>query len=165
MPKIITDLTARLKEEARRQIAEVGYKSLNIRSIAKKCGIGIGTFYHYFPSKDALIASFLLEDWMKLIEGFKSTAAAGNARLLIETVFSGLSGFIDENSELFSSASETVESVPRKYHVILRNQIAEILLPLIPEPFTTEFIAEALLTWSTEKRSFDELSPILDKII
>lgn len=63
MPKVIENLALRLSEEARRQVAENGYAALTIRSVAKACGVGVGTVYNYYPSKEALAASYMLRDW------------------------------------------------------------------------------------------------------
>ena len=60
MPKIIKDLEKRLTEEARRQIEEDGYGAMTVRSVAKACGVGVGTVYNYFSSKDELLAGYLL---------------------------------------------------------------------------------------------------------
>ena len=61
MPKIIENLKERLLTEAKVQIDRDGYESVTIRSIAKGCGVGVGTVYNYFPSKEALIANLLLQ--------------------------------------------------------------------------------------------------------
>ena len=50
MPKIIENLKDRLIAEAEKQIAESGYGAVTIRSVAKACGVGVGTVYNYFPS-------------------------------------------------------------------------------------------------------------------
>ena len=68
MPKIIENLESRILAEARKQIEASGYGALTIRSVAKECGVGIGTVYNYFPSKDALVASYMLQDWKSCLE-------------------------------------------------------------------------------------------------
>ena len=74
MPKIIENLRARLMEEAKRQIAESGYAFMTMRSVAKGCGVGVGTVYNYFPSKERLIATHLLEDWQSCLEAIQTVA-------------------------------------------------------------------------------------------
>ena len=56
MPKIIENVREMLLHEARRQAEAYGYSSVTVRSVAKECGIGTGTVYNYFPSKDMLSA-------------------------------------------------------------------------------------------------------------
>jgi len=63
MPKIIENLQQKLIEEARKQAEAGGYAAVTIRSVAKACGVGVGTVYNYFPSKDALLAAYMLEGW------------------------------------------------------------------------------------------------------
>ena len=63
MPKIIENLENRLIEEAKKQIEASGYGATTIRSVAAGCGVGVGTVYNYFSSKDELLATYLLSDW------------------------------------------------------------------------------------------------------
>ncbi len=67
MPKIIENIRERLLVEARRQVMQNGYGSMTIRSVAKECGVGVGTVYNYFSSKDMLVAGFMLEDWQQCL--------------------------------------------------------------------------------------------------
>ena len=50
MPKIIEGLRQRLLQEAERQLTEGGYSAMTIRSVAKACGVAVGTVYNYFYS-------------------------------------------------------------------------------------------------------------------
>ncbi len=71
MPKIIENLRQRLMDEAFEEIKRDGYAAMTIRSVAKAVGVGTGTIYNYFSSKEALVASFMLEEWkeaMKRVE-------------------------------------------------------------------------------------------------
>ena len=63
MPKIIENIKEQIIEEAKKQLFENGYSKTTIRSVAAACGIGVGTMYNYFSSKDMLISTFMLEDW------------------------------------------------------------------------------------------------------
>ena len=68
MPKIIENLQERLLSAARLQLEAEGYSALTMRGIAKASGVGVGTVYNYYPSKDALIASFVAADWRAVME-------------------------------------------------------------------------------------------------
>ena len=46
MPKIIENLETKLIEEAKKQFETSGYSALTIRSVAKACGVGVGTVYN-----------------------------------------------------------------------------------------------------------------------
>ncbi|MDO4793269.1 MAG: TetR/AcrR family transcriptional regulator [Filifactor alocis] len=62
MPKIINNVREHILEEASRILRTQGKKSLNIRSIAHSCDIGVGTFYNYFPSKAELFLALYEEE-------------------------------------------------------------------------------------------------------
>ncbi len=57
---------AALKDAARRIIARDGFDSCRIADIAADASRGIGTFYTYFPSKEALLAA-LAEDFRQAL--------------------------------------------------------------------------------------------------
>ena len=56
MPKIIENVREQLLAEAKKQVFEHGYADTTIRSVARACGLGVGTVYNYFSSKEMLIA-------------------------------------------------------------------------------------------------------------
>ena len=63
MPKLIANLRENIPAEARRLLSERGYSGLSLRELADRCGVAVGTLYNYYPSKAALIARLMLEDW------------------------------------------------------------------------------------------------------
>lgn len=165
MPKIIDNLAQRLTEEARRQVNEVGYSALNIRTVAKNCGVGVGTVYNYFPSKEALAASFLAEDWMQSLSRLHTAAQSGQIDAVMEAIYCELREFMQINNDIFRSASESLPGTPRRYHAMLRSQLSGILRPMCQDDFTADFAAEALLTWTVENKTFTEISSILKKVL
>jgi AcrR family transcriptional regulator len=46
---------------------EGGYEAVQMRDIATRAGVALGTIYRYFPSKDALLAAAMVE-WMEDLE-------------------------------------------------------------------------------------------------
>lgn len=47
----------------RELIRQQGWDALNIRAVAKACGVSVGTIYNYFCSKDDLIAASVESIW------------------------------------------------------------------------------------------------------
>ena len=167
MPKIIENLKTRLLDEAKRQISERGYEAMTVRSVANALGVAVGTVYNYFPSKDMLVASFMLEDWLECIKRLDSESRE-DARGYLFAVYTALMEFSQKYRGIFSdkAAIKVYFSESRVRHEILRCQIAELILPICHgDGFESEFVAESLLTWGAAGKSFDEIYSIIEKII
>lgn len=172
MPKIIDDVKKTILAEAKRQVQEKGYSSLTIRSVANSCKIAVGTIYNYFPSKDVLIASFLLEDWLCAMQNLRESYT--NVKTPSECflcVWNCLTEFMKKFSLIFDdkSAKEVPHQTYSTRHVVLRSQIAEILEEICRKsPHYTEFlplfVAENLITWASEGKSFDQVNQMLCRL-
>ena len=170
MPKIIENIREKLLEEAKRQVMEQGYSSMTIRSVASECGVGVGTVYNYFQSKDMLVASFMLEDWLECLSAIESgcTVEKG-AEAALRCVYSEICSFMEKYAPLFSDeiAEKHSSSYLHRRHGMLRGQIAKSLVPLcqqqnkVEAQLLAEFVAESLLAWAQTERTFDEISSIL----
>lgn len=167
MPKIIENLKERLLAEAKQQIAESGYEAVTIRSIAKGCGVGVGTVYNYFPSKEALIATYLLEDWQGCLAAIQAAAAGSEApQPVLRCIYDQLVGFSRRHEAIFraEAAASGFAGSFSQYHDLLRAQLAAPLLGFCGHDFTAQFVAESLLTWSIAGKTFDEIYEILKKL-
>ena len=168
MPKIIENLRENLVLEAKRQVQEQGYAALTIRSVATACGVGVGTVYNYFDSKDALVAAFMLEDWQNcIIEVTRTAKMTQQPEPVMRSIYDQLKRFMSLHQPVFadSAAVSSFSGSPSPYHSLLRRQLARPLLDFCKEDFTAEFIAEALLTWTVAGRSFEEIYALIKKII
>ena len=95
--------TARqLLEAARKVLAQKGYHGTKIVDIARTAHVGVGTFYLYYPTKDALFVE-LVEDTVARLKGeldqVRATVpdAVEQSRMRTLTFFR----FAQENRELF----------------------------------------------------------------
>ena len=167
MPKIIENLEARLIAEARKQIEEAGYSVMTIRSVAKSCGVGVGTVYNYFPSKDALLATWLLQDWKECITAINTVSTYSDTPApVVRCIHDQLRQFARRHQAIFrdeSAASSFAGSFGR-YHSRLRSQLSAPLRKFCDSDFAAEFIAEAVLTWTMAGKSFDEIYGIAEKL-
>ena len=167
MPKIIEKLEQKLMEEARREIEESGYGAVTIRSVAAACGVGVGTVYNYFSSKDELLAAYLLQDWNRCMEAIR--AASDEARSpeeVFRCIHHQLLDYSARHSKVFRAEAAAVGFAGSfgRYHAMLRAQLAEPVRRFCGDDFTAEFAAEALLTWTMAERTFDEIYALLKKL-
>ena len=166
MPKIIENVKQKLMDETRRQIAECGYDAVTVRSVAKACEIGIGTVYNYFPSKDALIAAYMLSDWNECISSIELVSnVVASPEPVSFCIYNQLIQFAQKHQDIIQnkSAVSSFHNSSSRYHGMLRQQLAKPLERFCENMFTAEFIAEAFLTWTFENKSFDEIWNILKK--
>ena len=167
MPKIIENLRERLLEETARQLERDGYEAVTVRSIASAVGVGVGTVYNYFPSKEALTAACLLEDWTRCLEEIGACSeASAEPKPVLACIYGQLIGFHKRHEAIFRAKSAVSGAAGsfRSYHALLRAQLAKPLSGYCPNEFTAEFIAESLLTWTMAGKPFDEIVEIIEKL-
>ena len=170
MPKIIENIREKLLVEAKRQVMEQGYSSMTIRSVASACGVGVGTVYNYFDSKDMLVANFMLEDWLVCLKAIEEGCNVQNGvEDAMSCIYEELHCFMEKYASLFSDkdAEENSSSSLHQRHGLLRAQLAKPLLPFcekqnrVEAQFLAEFVAEALLAWTRSEHTFEEIKSIL----
>lgn len=172
MPKIIENVREQLLEEAQRQIVENGYGNTTIRSVAKACGLGVGTVYNYFSSKDMLIASFMAEDWKQCLKQMVCLGSK-DPEVVIRSIYDNLRNFMEKYDALFrdSDATKVYASAFSVRHKQLRSQLAKHIRPICEEvslkdkEFLAEWVAESLLTWTVSGKTFEEQYEIIKQFI
>lgn len=63
MPKIIKDIEEIIFQTALNMFTEYGYKSVDMKGIAKNAGIAVGTLYNYYPNKQQLFLDVFKKSW------------------------------------------------------------------------------------------------------
>lgn len=173
MPKIIDNARAQILDTARRHAMEKAYSGLSMREVAKESGVSVGTLYNYFENKETLFATFMLDDWLQIIEEIKPVCEnASDPSVAFRCIHDGLLKFHDMYQPLFNShsAEQIYNNSVHRYHTILSGQLAELLKPVAARAsegdcaFLAEFAAESLLTWTLRGRSFEAIDAILRRL-
>lgn len=173
MPKIIENVREKLLAEARLQVEELGYSQMTIRSVAKAAGVASGTVYNYFPSKEMMVASFMSEDWHRIMNDIKKdTEGSKDLYTILDKTYSGISSFANLHRKLFmdEEAKKGFAGAYLTRKEMLVGQIADLFRPLCKEKaldntdHLPEFLAESLMTWVTEQRDIAELYIITKRL-
>lgn len=61
--KLLGNPKQMILEKAKELLITDGYEALNMRTIAKKCNIAIGSIYNYFPNKSELLLEMMTDYW------------------------------------------------------------------------------------------------------
>lgn len=154
MPKVIANLSEQILFEARELLLSGGWESLTIRSVAARCHVAVGTVYHYYPAKDALMAAVMLEDWQSTLTRMEeASAAADSAADGLRAVFAQLCAFEQQYQAIWQQYALRNNPLPSRqmYHKQLIAQMAGVLRALLTshhvadDPVLPTFLAETLL--------------------
>ncbi|MFF2422975.1 TetR/AcrR family transcriptional regulator [Streptomyces mirabilis] len=69
------EVTAAIKEEARRQLAAEGAAELSLRAVARELGMVSSALYRYFPSRDDLLTALIIDAYDSLGESAEAAHA------------------------------------------------------------------------------------------
>lgn len=69
------EVTAAIKDEARRQLAAEGAAKLSLRAVARELGMVSSALYRYFPSRDDLLTALIIDAYDSLGESAESAHA------------------------------------------------------------------------------------------
>ncbi len=102
MNTVVTSKEAILS--ASRKIAtEQGLQAVNIRDVAKKCNVAVGSIYNYFPSKADLLAATIEEVWKHIFH--------------MPDNFHHMNSFVDCVSWIYESVRVGTEEYPTFFNI------------------------------------------------
>ena len=175
MPKLIKNAKETILREAKNLVLTEGISNLNMRAIAERSGVAAGTLYNYFPSKEHLIASIMLEDWHIILDGAREKLRSAKSAIEgCEIIFSAIQSFANQYRSTWQSALSRTEysGLRTKYHKMLIDQLCDLILPLgerfgfLFDSTVALFLAEVLLSGGAyPDGKFCFLAPCLNKIV
>lgn len=77
-------------------IKEHGLKSCSIRKLSKEAGVGIGTIYNYFPSRDNFLEELFKNSWITTLEKLQPILTSEDS---IETKLETLAYSLEDDVE------------------------------------------------------------------
>ena len=88
---------AALLEAAREVFADMGYGAATVRDVVRRSGLAAGTFYNYFPDKEAVFRALLEESAARVRE--RTREGRSGARTLEEFVRGGYRAYFQAVAE------------------------------------------------------------------
>jgi AcrR family transcriptional regulator len=70
------ELTREIKEEARRQLGEIGAHGLSLRAVSRELGMVSSALYRYFPSRDDLLTALIIDAYNAIGAAAEAAIAA-----------------------------------------------------------------------------------------
>lgn len=184
MPKTLTNVKEDILAVTRQMIKESGYSELNIRNIAARCGVAVGTVYNYYSSKDEIITEILLTEWNLMLRRIDQSSKASTYSPIdrLETIYKELNNFmINVHGQWFQTIqleyteNVTVSKLSEK-RKLLRDQISEKVAAVINSAVDKksnsqevtdicQVISHLLISYSNENTDFIRLKPALTALV
>src|SRR5205085_3655776 len=100
MTDVVPGRRERKKEETKRKIFEAatrlfahkGFESTTIEEIATEADVSKGTFFNYFPKKEAIIR-YLFDEWTDIAEGIAADHDHSARDRIVEMFVAGATSF------------------------------------------------------------------------
>ena len=165
MSRIIENLRDKLLGEACKQIETMGYSTMTIQSIAKACGVAVGTVYNYYSSKDQILAAYLEHKWEKYLDTIYIVSRYSRTYdAVIKCIYDQLKSF-EENHQLLLRNADVGRIIDVQFQGLVCRQFAQALRKFTEGDIEAEIIAEALLIWIRRGKSFDDIHKNISKLI
>lgn len=152
MPKLILNIEDRIFLAAKELFYESGYEQVNMKDIARRADMAVGTLYNYFSNKNELYVSVLEKSWSDTFEKLNLVQRSD----------------IDQKEKLRSSITRIYEDVLERKCMGIQVRKAKDLqgeasIAQIEEKILATI--KALFTSLKVKKEFEDDENILDKVV
>lgn len=115
-------------QAALKQFAEVGYDRATMQSIAKHAGVGKGTTYEYFESKEALFTEVISNRLNEILQVFKDELEIpGTVHEKITRMYEKYASLFHSEVELKKILSNDLGHIPKQYHEFFKKKHVEMI--------------------------------------
>lgn len=125
-----TEVTAAIKDEARRQLAAEGAAKLSLRAVARELGMVSSALYRYFPSRDDLLTALIVDAFNAVGSAAEQALAAADS-----TGPAGPAGPVDRWAAICTAVRAWALAHPHEYALIYGSPVPGYTAPqLTVEP-------------------------------
>ena len=128
--RVREELTAEIVAAARDEVAEVGAAGLSLRSVARRLGMVPSALYRYFPSRDSLLTTLIIEAYEEV--GAVAAAASGGG--------SSGAGALDRWMEVCAAVRTWAAEHPRRWALIYGSPVPGYAAPEATVPAALRLI-------------------------
>ena len=142
MNTVVTSRDAIL-QTCRELVSESGLSSLNMRAVARKCNVALGSLYNYFPSKSALTLAAIESVWQDIFHMEYHCEAPPSFPAYVQWIFQRVQTGMVEYPQFFTAHSISFASEEKgraremmeQYFVHMKRGMQEALArdPLVRE--------------------------------
>lgn len=162
----------------RELLGEHGYQEFSMRTVAARCGIGVGTLYNYYASKQQLVTDILRSEWDVHLRRMLQVARSDQPEITrLEGVFVELSAFVQgRHSVMAAEFPETVDCNEIRgvltQRAMVRQQVVSVVGSILqhrPEDLQERMadgIARVFLSYASDAaKGRDAVRWILEKLL
>ncbi len=180
MPKIISNLDQNIIDAAKEILTKKGFEAMNIRDIAEKCNIALGTVYNYYPSKYEIVNAMVVKDWNESIAELDKTTGHENDILLeLKMIFEKLQVFFSsyhsiwvqiymqsDEKKSFGDIHKSRMAVMSELSGLIKNIFVKNGSEVENIDFLSDFLGQTLCSYCSRKDfEFSDLEKIIKKLI
>ncbi|MFB7269302.1 TetR/AcrR family transcriptional regulator [Streptomyces sp. NPDC056244] len=145
-----TEVTAAIKDKARRQLAAEGAAKLSLRAVARELGMVSSALYRYFPSRDDLLTALIVDAYNAVGSAAEQAlAAADSADSADSTGPAGPAGPVDRWAVICTAVRAWALAHPHEYALIYGSPVPGYTAPqLTVEPASR--VGLALISVATD---------------
>lgn len=119
---------------SRKIVSEKGLPALNMRALAKECGIALGTLYNYYSDKDELVVDAIESVWQDILEKSASDSGVSFSQYITQTyahIIKKLKDYPDflvaHSISVAGSVKGKARGIMERYFGKIRSELREVL--------------------------------------